>query len=221
MNAPTVAGSRGYAARPAHAVLHRDVHGPGALVPLDAALVVMELATERGHRAGGDRDRGGARARGGAGARSTRRRLRTRCSRSSRSRWRRAHALDVWVIWTPLYGVDVVVRAAAAVAAVAAAIVASPDAAAPRLTMAIAEYGRLDGLGLADLVRRREVTPAELLEEAIARAERVNPRVNAIVTPLYEQARRDAARPAAVRRARFAACRCCSRIWTRRSRAFR
>ena len=59
--------------------------------------------------------------------------------------------------------------------------------------MPISEYGRLDGLGLADLVRRREVTPAELLEEAIARAERVNPRVNAIVTPLYDQARRDAA----------------------------
>ena len=34
-----------------------------------------------------------------------------------------AHALDVWVIWTPLYGVDVVVRCLAAVAAIAAAIV--------------------------------------------------------------------------------------------------
>jgi hypothetical protein len=34
-----------------------------------------------------------------------------------------AHALDVWVIWTPLYGVDVVVRGAAAVTAIAAAIV--------------------------------------------------------------------------------------------------
>ena len=56
--------------------------------------------------------------------------------------------------------------------------------------MAIAEYGRLDGLGLADLVRRREVTPAELLEEAIARAERVNGRVNAIVAPPRKEARR-------------------------------
>ena len=63
--------------------------------------------------------------------------------------------------------------------------------------MAIAEYGRLDALGLADLVRRRQVTPAEILEEAIARAERVNPRINAIVAPLYEQARRDAAALAA------------------------
>jgi disulfide bond formation protein DsbB len=34
-----------------------------------------------------------------------------------------AHALDVWVIWTPIYGVDVVVRCATAVAAVAAAFV--------------------------------------------------------------------------------------------------
>jgi two-component system, NtrC family, sensor kinase len=33
-----------------------------------------------------------------------------------------AHGLDAWVIWTPLYGVDVVVRAATAVAAVGAAI---------------------------------------------------------------------------------------------------
>ena len=34
-----------------------------------------------------------------------------------------AHALDVWVIWTPLYGVDVVARGTTAVAAIAAAIV--------------------------------------------------------------------------------------------------
>ena len=59
--------------------------------------------------------------------------------------------------------------------------------------MPIREYGQLDGLALADLVRRGEVTPAELLEEAIARADRVNPRINAIVAPLHEQARRDAA----------------------------
>jgi hypothetical protein len=31
-------------------------------------------------------------------------------------------ALDVWVIWTPLYGVDAIVRIATAVAAVVAAI---------------------------------------------------------------------------------------------------
>src|SRR5215831_666946 len=62
--------------------------------------------------------------------------------------------------------------------------------------MGIAEYGALDGLGLAALVQRRQVTAAELLEEAIARAERVNPRINAIVTPLYDRARKEAAAPA-------------------------
>jgi hypothetical protein len=39
--------------------------------------------------------------------------------------------------------------------------------------MPLSGYGGLDALGLADLVRRREVTPAELPDEAIARAESV------------------------------------------------
>ena len=34
-----------------------------------------------------------------------------------------AHALDAWVIWTPIYGIDVVVRGATAIAALAAAVV--------------------------------------------------------------------------------------------------
>jgi amidase len=46
------------------------------------------------------------------------------------------------------------------------------------------------------LVRGGEITRGELLEEAIARAERMNPAVNAIVRPLYEDARRAAAAPA-------------------------
>jgi len=33
------------------------------------------------------------------------------------------HALDVWVIWTPIYGIDVVARGATAIVAVAAAVV--------------------------------------------------------------------------------------------------
>src|SRR5262249_5373910 len=34
-----------------------------------------------------------------------------------------AHALDVWTIWTPIYGIDVVVRGATAVAAIAAVVI--------------------------------------------------------------------------------------------------
>jgi hypothetical protein len=34
-----------------------------------------------------------------------------------------AHALDVWVIWAPLYGIDVVVRSATAVVAIVAVFI--------------------------------------------------------------------------------------------------
>jgi len=55
--------------------------------------------------------------------------------------------------------------------------------------MAIAEYDGLDGLEMGALVRARQVTALELCEEAIARIERWNPRVNAVVARLYDQAR--------------------------------
>ena len=55
--------------------------------------------------------------------------------------------------------------------------------------MSFAEYERLDGLGLAALVRRGDVSAAEVLEAAIARAERHNGTLNAIVHKAYDQAR--------------------------------
>lgn len=55
--------------------------------------------------------------------------------------------------------------------------------------MAIAEYDRLDALGLAALVACGDVKPDELLDEALARAERVNPALNAIVHVREEAAR--------------------------------
>ena len=51
------------------------------------------------------------------------------------------------------------------------------------------EYAQYDALGLAELVRKKELKPEELLEAAIARAEAVNPKINAIVVKLYDQAR--------------------------------
>ena len=90
------------------------------------ALVVMELATNALIALAAPRSRWRC-ARGGARGRAfDRRRSAYAAARGVRARAGGAHALDVWVIWTPLYGVDVVVRAAAAVAAVAAAIVAAP-----------------------------------------------------------------------------------------------
>lgn len=50
----------------------------------------------------------------------------------------------------------------------------------------------LDATALADLIRRREVTPLELVDDAIERIERVNPKLNAVVTPMFAEARRAA-----------------------------
>lgn len=58
-----------------------------------------------------------------------------------------------------------------------------------------ADYIEHDGLGLAALVARGEVSPLELAETAIARIERLNPRLNAVVTPLFDMALRRAAQP--------------------------
>ena len=51
------------------------------------------------------------------------------------------------------------------------------------------EYANYDGLGLAELVRNRDVTPGELLDAAIDRIERNNPKLNAVVHKAYDEAR--------------------------------
>jgi amidase len=53
-----------------------------------------------------------------------------------------------------------------------------------------------DGLGLAALVRGGELPPSELVEAVIARIERRQPALGAVVAPMYDEARRLAARPA-------------------------
>jgi Asp-tRNA(Asn)/Glu-tRNA(Gln) amidotransferase A subunit family amidase len=52
-----------------------------------------------------------------------------------------------------------------------------------------ADYESHDGLGLADLVAKGEVTPGELLDAAIERIEARNPALNAVVYPWYDEAR--------------------------------
>jgi amidase len=52
------------------------------------------------------------------------------------------------------------------------------------------EFDRYDGLALADLVRKKEVTSSELCEEAIRRIEQVNPKVNAVIFSMYDIARK-------------------------------
>src|SRR4030042_705130 len=54
------------------------------------------------------------------------------------------------------------------------------------------DYDKYDGLGLAELVRKKEVKPSELVEEAISRIEKLNPQLNAVIYKMYDLARRAA-----------------------------
>jgi amidase len=51
------------------------------------------------------------------------------------------------------------------------------------------EFTFLDATAQAELVRRKEIQPIELVEAAIERIEALNPTLNAVVTPMYDQAR--------------------------------
>ncbi len=51
----------------------------------------------------------------------------------------------------------------------------------------------LDATAQAELVRRGEVSPSELVGEAIARIEKLNPQLNAVIHPLFDGAREAAA----------------------------
>ena len=59
----------------------------------------------------------------------------------------------------------------------------------------ISQLSTMDATAQAELVRRKELTPLELVDAAIARIERINPTLNAVITPLYEEARAAAVAP--------------------------
>ena len=54
---------------------------------------------------------------------------------------------------------------------------------------ALSDYERYDGIGLAELVKAREVSAGELLDAAVARVEQHNPTINAVVNRMYDQAK--------------------------------
>jgi amidase len=62
------------------------------------------------------------------------------------------------------------------------------------MSLPLPEYDGLDGLAIADLVRRRALSAAEVTEAALARMAARNPRLNAVVRPLESMARTMAAK---------------------------
>ena len=61
--------------------------------------------------------------------------------------------------------------------------------------MTMDEFAFEDATAQADLVRRKEVSPTELVGAAIERIERLNPTLNAVIHPLFEQAMETARAP--------------------------
>ncbi len=57
------------------------------------------------------------------------------------------------------------------------------------------DYDQHDATGLAELIAKGQITAAEVVEEAIAQVERLNPVLNAVITPQFERARSLAANP--------------------------
>ena len=55
--------------------------------------------------------------------------------------------------------------------------------------MTFPEYEQYDALGLAELVATGQVSALELVESAITRIEERNPRVNAVIHKMYDEAR--------------------------------
>jgi len=47
--------------------------------------------------------------------------------------------------------------------------------------MNLSEYARFDGLGLAELIRKKEVSPREVVESALAGIHKINPKINAVI----------------------------------------
>ena len=50
------------------------------------------------------------------------------------------------------------------------------------------EYTQYDALGLAQLIKNHQISPEEVLETAIHIIEKTNPNINAVITPLYDEA---------------------------------
>ena len=61
----------------------------------------------------------------------------------------------------------------------------------------VSEFWRLDATAQAALVREKSVRPLELVEAAIARIASLNPKLNTVVTPMFDHARAEAAVPQA------------------------
>src|SRR5262245_63108974 len=55
-----------------------------------------------------------------------------------------------------------------------------------QLKPTLSELANYDALGLAELIRKKQISPLELVDDVIGRVERVNPKINAVLTKLFD-----------------------------------
>lgn len=67
----------------------------------------------------------------------------------------------------------------------------------PKISMAApaSDLSSYDAVGLAQLVRAKQITPLELVEDTIRKIEAINPRLNAVIFKTYERAHLQASKP--------------------------
>jgi amidase len=72
----------------------------------------------------------------------------------------------------------------------------TPGATRPAMAAAISDLSSYDAVGLAELIRTKQITPRELIEDTIRKIEVVNPKLNAVIYKTYDRARQRASEPA-------------------------
>src|SRR5215467_841471 len=58
-----------------------------------------------------------------------------------------------------------------------------------------ADLSSYDAMGLAELIRTKQITPREVIEDTVRKIEAINPKLNAVIHKTYESAREQALQP--------------------------
>jgi len=61
-----------------------------------------------------------------------------------------------------------------------------PEYAGAQVKPKLSELASYDALGLVELIRKRQISPLELVDDVVRRIERVNPKINAVLTKLFD-----------------------------------
>jgi amidase len=70
-----------------------------------------------------------------------------------------------------------------------------PGATRPAVAASISDLSSYDAMGLAELIRTRQITPREVVEDTIRKIEAINPKLNAVIYKTYDRARQRASEP--------------------------